>query len=251
MVMKVFQMTMLLLTSAPHQAFSAGCTTIEKRDLMIATGIAAKLAPFVKTEFGDCSNISLSEGFATFKLNDENVKIHNGVRSELVIDYPFREGETVEYVWSAKFPSGTLPGSGPKDWWLVAQWHDQPDVRAGETWSQLKKVPPPISVYVEKRSGSLGVGLAGIGGQKLSWQAIPPDTWLTFTVQIMWSLGHAGRVTMQISSDATVIASMEHSGRNMHNSYQHYFKVGQYRAPWIKTTSMVQVREVNISTVSP
>lgn len=226
-------------------AFAAGCPEVSKGDLAKSMGISTDLVPLLSMEVADCSNISLANGFATFTLNEVNAKVHNGVRSEIAINYPFNEGDTVEYAWSVRLPSDSAPGGNADQWWLIAQWHDQPDLNLGETWASFKGQPPPLAIYVERKDGVLGIGLSSIQGKKLDWAPVQTDLWLNIKARITWSTGDNGRAQVTISGDKTIV--FEHSGRNMLNAYQHYFKAGQYRAPWVQTKTTVQIKNVKFT----
>lgn len=208
-------------------------------------GIRADLVPLLSVEVADCSNISLERGFAAFTLNEFNAKVYNGIRSEIAINYPFKEGDTVEYNWSIRLPSDSAPGGNSTQWWLIAQWHDQPDPRLGETWANFKGQPPPLAIFVERRNGVVGIGLSGIQGKKLDWAPVELDRWLDISARITWHTGHEGHASVTIMGGEKIV--FRHAGPNMLNSYQHYFKAGQYRAPWVQAKTTLHIRNVKFN----
>lgn len=219
-----------------------GCYSINKDKLASTIGINHELIPYLLLEIPGCENIILNNNYATFVLNEHNEKLNGGTRTEISINYPFTEGDDVEYRWSIMIPSEAAPGGNTKEWWVIAQWHDQPDPRLGETWANFKGQPPPVAIYIENRDGNVGIGLSGIGGKKISWAPVPSDVWLDLQVKIHWSTTTDGVVSFGIDKhpDSYVVSK----GRNMLNGYQHYFKAGQYRAPWVKKYSVINVKNV-------
>jgi hypothetical protein len=219
-----------------------GCAQLDKHQLANAMGIDQELIPWMNLEIPTCANIHVGGGYAGFVLDEVNVKLHEGVRSEISIDYPFVEGDTIEYRWSILVPSQGAPGGDAHQWWLIAQWHDQPDFRVGETWATLKAQPPPVAIFIESRNGVPGIGLYGLPGKKISWSPVPTDVWLDLGVVVHWSTASGGSVRFFI--DGHPEFDVTATGRNMLNGYRHYFKVGQYRAPWIRQLSVLYVRNV-------
>jgi hypothetical protein len=223
-------------------AMADGCPTISTEALSKAMNISPDLLRYVSIEVADCSNITLDRGFATFGLNEVNEKVHKGVRSEVLINYPFKEGDTIEYAWSVMLPTEAAPGGDAEQWWLIAQWHDQPDPAMGETWRTFKSHSPPVAITVERRNGVLGVGLNGIKGKKLDWAPVTTGRWLRVKALITWSTGEHGRATITIMGGEKPIV-FEHTGQNMLNAYQHYFKAGQYRDPSVRMKTAVRLKD--------
>lgn len=230
-----------LLLIAGH-AIAQSCADVDKHRLGQAMGIDAGLRPLLNLEIPSCANIRLGADHAIFVLNEENQRLHNGIRSEIGIDFPFQEGDVIEYRWSVLLPSAGTPGGGADQWWLIAQWHDQPDPRLGETWDNFKAESPPVAVFVERRNGIAGIGLNSLRGQKGQWAPVPLDTWMDVRVMIHWSRGIDGYVRLTVDGRPEI--SLSAMGRNMLNGYQHYFKAGQYRAPSIKQYSAVYLKNI-------
>lgn len=241
----VVTVCLLALALFASDANALGCALIDKHRVARVMGVDAGLVSVMGMEIPTCANIHLMADYVGFVLNEQNQVMHNGVRSEVLFDYPFNEGETVEYRWSVMFPSASPPGGRADQWWLIAQWHDQPDLRRGETWASLKPQSPPVAIYVERRAGVLGMGVTGLKGRKLSWSPVPLDTWLEMRVSILWSTKNDGLVTVQVPNQPRL--GFLSRGVNMLNTYQHYFKVGQYRAPSATVFSVVYVKNISIT----
>jgi hypothetical protein len=229
-----------LLTGGFVQA--QGCKDIDKYKLAKVMGIDKELIPFVTLEFPNCSNILLADGYASFVLNEQNEKINNGTRSEISIDYPFVEGDTVEYRWSIMIPAKEAPGDNVHQWWSIAQWHDQPNRKLGETWASYKGQSPPVFIYAKSRNGTVGIGLEDTLGKNISWAPVPTDVWLDLRVLVHWSTSSNGSVIFSVDNHPEF--DFASNGRNMLNSYQHYFKAGQYRDPTIHKYSVINIKNV-------
>ena len=231
---------------APASSYSQapGCPEIDRLTMARALGIP-DLAGFVSVETARCSGLQMEAGRIGFRLSDTTLPVHGGIRSEVAVDYPYREGETVRYAWEMLFP-GPFAGDAPlKRWWLVAQWHDQPDRRIGEKWDGFPPRSPPVAIYVEERDGEPGIGLIMNGNDKRSWTRLPRDTWLQVSVTMRWSTRDDGNVTLDVADRPEFFVSV--AGQNMHKGFQHYLKLGQYRHPQIKTDNTVFFRKMNIT----
>jgi len=228
-----------LLSEAAH---AQSCGSLDKNQLARVMGVEASLVSSLRLEIPTCANIRMGEDHAGFVLNEENTRIHNGIRSEIAIDYPFQEGDIVEYRWSAMLPASGAPGAGADQWWLIAQWHDQPDPRLGESWADFKAESPPVAVFVERRNGVLGIGLNSLRGQKGQWVPVPTNVWMDIRVMIHWSRGNDGYVRLTVDGRPDVVLSA--MGRNMLNGYQHYFKAGQYRAPSVRQYAVIYMKNI-------
>lgn len=223
-------------------ANAQSCPELDKYRLARVMAIDPPLIPILNLEIPSCANINVAEDYAGFVLNDENIRLNNGVRSEIAIDFPFQEGDVIEYRWSVMLPSVGAPGGEGGPWWLIAQWHDQPDPRLGETWANFKAEPPPVAVFVERRNGVLGIGLNSLGGQKGQWSPVPTNVWMNIRVMIHWSRGGDGYVRLTVDDRPGIVLSA--MGVNMLNRYRHYFKAGQYRAPWVRQYAVVYMKNI-------
>lgn len=176
--------------------------------------------------------------------------VNGGVRAEASIDYPYAEGRTVRYAWSFALPADFADDRGANRWWLLADWHDQPDPRLGQTWAGYPSRSPPVAL-------GYGVGPDGSDLIALTYGAPSPVTvglagfsrgqWHRLRADIKWSRGPDGRVDIYLDGDTTPVLSAR--GPNMHNAYQHYLKLGGYRQPDIPGRARVFVRDLAISTL--
>ena len=240
-------MMLFIFFSMQQAAIGQGCNLIDRYNLMHSLNIDEGLLPFLNLEVPSCSNIKLGDGYAGFILTVDNIKINNGIRSEVAIGYPFTEGDTVEYRWSIMLPEVDGPGGTARQWWIIAQWHDQPDPRRGETWATFKSQSPPVAIYVEKRNDVVGIGLQGLLGKKLSWTAAPTNTWLDLTATIHWSTTSSGSVRLSVARHPEF--EFISYGKNMLNNYQHYFKAGQYRTPEVIGNSAIYIKDIKFRTL--
>lgn len=223
-------------------AHAQGCNYVNKVKLANVMNIDKALIPFLNLEIPNCKNVYIAEDYVGFVLNEQNDKLNNGIRSEISIDYPFVEGDAVEYRWSIMIPSKNPLGGEANQWWVITQWHDQPDPRLGETWATFKSQSPPVAIYIESRDGQTGIGFQGLRGKKISWVPVPTDIWLDLRAVIRWSTANTGSVSFSV--DGHPEFDYVAVGKNMLNSYQHYFKAGQYRAPTVNKYSVIYMKNV-------
>jgi len=233
----------------------AACEFVDKQNLAEAMNIQHDLRSMVSIEIASCSNVSLENGYVGFILNEKNEVIHSGIRSEVSIDYPFIEGDTVEYQWSIMIPKEYSPGNEAVrgEWWIIGQWHDQPDPNLGETWRTYSASSPPAAIYIETRNGVVGIGLSTFqrdGAQKkykkINWVPVPKGKWLDLNVTINWSRTKKGLISFKI--DDMPMFDVISLGPNMLNKYQHYLKLGQYRSPKHSKKSVIYIKDVHIET---
>lgn len=103
--------------------------------------IAAREAVRINDEAGKQS-LELS-------LSPEHGCKNRGNRAEVSVDFPFTQGETVRYEWQFMLPN-EFPSDAPRNrWWLIAQWHDQPD-RVHST--KLRASPAKARGLAQRRS---------------------------------------------------------------------------------------------------
>lgn len=226
----------LLLNSVHAQ----GCKLVDKYRLANVMAIDSALIPILNFEIHGCENLIVADNYVGFVLNEQKFLVNGGVRAELAIDFPFAEGDTVEYNWSVLMPAKDAPGGESNQWWAIAQWHDQPDPRLGQTWATLKAQSPPVAIYVENRKGVVGIGLQDWAGKKTSWAPVPTGIWLNFIATIKWSTGANGWVRFRVEDHPEL--EFAAFGKNMLNGYQHYFKAGQYRTPSVSRYSVIYMK---------
>ena len=68
--------------------------------------------------------------------------------------------------------------------------------------------------------------------------------WHRIKLVIKWSTGKNGTAKAFLDGRATPFASAK--GRNMHNDYQHYFKLGMYRHEAIASDNAIHIDNVSI-----
>ena len=176
---------------------------------------------------------------------------NGGVRAEIAIDYPYRDGDRVRYSWRMKLPTNFTADAGGNRWWLVGDWHDQPNRNRGETWAGYPGNSPPIGLgYGRNADGQdlLSLFYGAPDSRPVGLIPIPRGVWVRLAVEIDWSTGSSGRVQVFVNDAATPV--LEARGRNMHNDFQHYMKVGGYRHPDIRGDAWIQIADIKVSTLA-
>ncbi|MBN8218226.1 MAG: heparin lyase I family protein [Spirochaetes bacterium] len=168
---------------------------------------------------------------------------NNGVRAELVVDFPYREGETVLTTWQMKFV-GPFPYDEKNRWWVVSQWHDQPDRTLGQTWDGFPANSPPVLLAFGYTNSNRVLGLSyGPQNAPVGFFPILEDTWYSLSAKIVWSRGGSGSMELKVSPGNITLRA---NGANMLNAFQHYFKAGMYRHKEIDTLNRVRVRNIGM-----
>lgn len=234
---------LMLSTSVYSQ--EVGCSSLSKPQLARALGAPA-LAQWLTWEVASCEDLVIYGDSVAFKLRPATEPVHGGIRSEVAVNFPYQEGDTVRYSWEMKFPAD-FTGDSLNRWWALAQWHDQPDRRIGETWANFPPRSPPVSLYIEQRNGVAGMGVIYNGTNKRSWAKLPLGEWIAVTVSLHWSTQEDGQLLFFV--DKFPEFSLHLHGNNMQNSYQHYLKLGQYRHSGIKIKSSVLFRKLKIKLI--
>lgn len=176
-------------------------------------------------------------------------RVNNGIRAEVSIDYPFREGDSVHYAWRFLLPPDARGDPGRDRWMIMGQWHDQPDRQRGETWETFTSHSPPVSLGFGEVDGAMAVALAygatrtGDPQARSSIVTVARDTWHSVGVTVRWSQGADGTATFVMNG--TRVAHFE--GPNMNNAAPHYFKAGIYRHPGISGDAWIYLSDVTIS----
>ncbi|CAN5301965.1 polysaccharide lyase [soil metagenome] len=216
----------------------------------LRSAVSADLLPFATIEIPAIENIRQgSDGrgahleLRTFK--GQTLK-NGGVRAEISIDYPFREGETLRYSWRMMLPRDFASDAPANRWWIVAQWHDQPDRSKGQTWDGFPGHSPSVGLGYGQIEGQDSLSLLYGAPDPLPGGLIPISrgVWHDISVEIIWSLGPSGRVKVFMDGGKTPVR--EASGRNMYNAFQHYMKLGMYRHPDIRGDAWIYISDVSI-----
>jgi len=134
-------------------------------------------------------------------------------------------------------------------WWLIAQWHDQPDRDRGETRDGHPERSPSIALSIAEDSESnelrliLNYRIATM--RNFAPVSLERGVWHNVLALVTWSTGNSGRVAVYF--DDMEKATLPAEGANMHHPFQHYLKLGRYRLPEIKTRSSIHIRRLSIA----
>ena len=167
-------------------------------------------------------------------------RTHGGNRTELVIAGHDSLGYRSTYGFKFMLPDSFFKAEDSNIWFLIHQWHDEP--QAGYNWKTNKhKTKPPASLIVQytKDQGYQLVYVTGLQTGDLKEAKIlrspiqlEPNLWYEFANEILWSVydidGYSkpsinGEVFLK-DEEPTVYAR----GRNMYNAEGSYFKFGLY-----------------------
>jgi hypothetical protein len=174
-------------------------------------------------------------------------KRNGGIRAEISVNYPYQPGDTVRYAWRFMVPKGFQSDAPLNRWWIIGQWHDQPNPRRGETWAGYPSKSPPVLISIGELEGRLAIAIAY--GPKQSQQRGPlfiePGIWHRLIAEIHWSQKADGKATFYLDAPDRPAAVLE--GLNMHNDYQHYLKLGMYRHPEIKTDNWIYLDDLTVT----
>lgn len=178
-----------------------------------------------------------------FISNADIKKIHNGYRSEISLHYPYIIGGTVSYKFKIMIPSSFSISTKSNFWFLLAQWHDQPNILRGETWKNFPHNSPPLSLQVERVGNDYFLSVQQIGQEKFTF-SFPFDQWISMSFTVTWSNRENGIVVFE-----SLGHKKEFTGKNMLNDYWHYFKFGIYRAPVVLDNLSVYFKDLIINTI--
>ncbi|WP_028449247.1 heparin lyase I family protein [Chitinibacter tainanensis] len=234
------RIAMLLMTSALSMAAPPSVNDVKN-----ALSISLPNIP-ITLEVANETSIAINNDQVDFKLSGADPKVYGGIRSELAINYPYLEGEVVNYQFDFKIPKDFAFDSLNR-WWLIAQWHDQPNPKIGETWANFPGKSPPIAILIEKRSEKPLLVFRNELTGKTQQINLPLDEWITIRSTIAWSTKSTGVSTFEIANQGSKPVKISLYGANMNTPYFHYLKIGQYRNPNIKTANDVSFRNVSIT----
>ena len=179
------------------------------------------------------------------------VRSTGGIRAEISVNFPYQQGETIRYSWLFMLPKDFISDAPKNRWWVIGQWHDQPDPKQGETWNHFPSLSPPVLLGLGELEGRPAIGLTyGPTHNKLKAQTAGPvfverGMWHRVTCVIHWSQGPEGRA--EVFLDNLDKPAMKADGPNMNNDYPHYWKLGMYRHPGIATDNWIYVDDLEIS----
>lgn len=245
--------TLLVLSAAAAACVAAGDANRPLELQYLRAVVSPDLLDYASIEVPGLDNLRIGqEGgrdyLALRNFFGQKVK-NNGTRAEVSIDYPFREGQTFVYSWKFKIPNDFQSDAPRNRWWLIADWHDQPDRNRGETWERFPGHSPPIGIGYGQPDGrdSISLFYGSPDSRTIGVIPIQRGSWQSIAVRITWSRGPAGRVALSMNGSATPV--LQASGPNMHNDFQHFLKIGSYRHPEIRGDSWIWLRELAISAV--
>lgn len=220
------------------------------QEAIVSTLMAdSSLWPHVGLEIAGARCVSVADGAVTLRILGGQAKLNNGVRTEISLDYPFEEGQTVLYSWEMMIPEGFIHDAPDNRWWVMGQWHDQPDPALGETWEGFPAHSPPQAFYFGYLDGAYRLQ-PQYGGSRDDDPSrlitLVPGQWLRLRVEISWSQGQEGSMSIWLDEDAEPYAAW--TGPNMLNGYQHYLKLGMYRHPDIMSDNEIKLRRLAVET---
>jgi hypothetical protein len=175
---------------------------------------------------------------------------NKGIRAELSIDFPYKEGNTVEYSWKFRISKDFISDAPKNRWWLFADWHVQPDVSKGESWENFPSYSSPILIGYGNIDGKDLISLStGIDGSKegIIPRGLVPftrDSWHSVRLVVTWSQKNDGVVKLYF--DGSIKPTIETTGPNMFNAVQHYMKIGMYRNSDIDTNNTISIKDISI-----
>jgi len=107
------------------------------------------------------------------------------------VNFPFHEGDAVRYaVWRSMVPKGFASDAPKNRWWIIGQWHDQPNPARSETWEGFPSRSPPVLLALGELEGKLGIAVAygPDQSQKHGPVSLEPGRWAqSSAVNIHWS----------------------------------------------------------------
>jgi Polysaccharide lyase len=236
----------LLLLAASAQNFGQSLGDRDYLGAVLPAGLVRRAGVEVPSK-ENIQILSDSAGrYLEFCLVPGQARKNNGIRAEISVDYPYKVGDVVQYKWKMRLPEDFKADDPPNRWWVMGQWHDQPDRTKGETWQGFPGRSPPVSFNYGRVDGKDFLSVL-VGSPKMRSVGLLPVTrgvWHSLNVLIRWSQGAEGKVAVFLdgSKDPVITGA----GPNMHNGYQHYLKLGMYRHPEIVTENRLGIRDVFI-----
>ncbi len=171
--------------------------------------------------------------------------------AEISVNYPHSAGETVHYQWQFLIPEDSQTDSPKNRWWVVGQWHDQPNTTRGENWENFPDHSPPVAIGYAHLNGKdlLGVSYGSPDQSIVGQKPVKRGQWHQIRAVIHWSLSETGWVQIYLDDSNKPFAKAK--GRNMHNDFQHYLKLGTYRHPDISAKSRIFLDDLQIQKGAP
>ena len=237
---------------------SCGCTKTGSRDdelIYLRTMMPDSLLEYAHLDVASVKSVAIIGEGQTKHLGlhvfPGQSKVHGGIRAEISVDYPFQQGETIRYSWRFMLPKDFVSDAPKNRWWVIGQWHDQPNKKLGETWEGFPSLSPPVLLGLGELEGRPAIGLTyGPTNDNRKSRAVGPvflerGKWHAITFVMRWSRGPDGRASVFLDDLSKPVMTAE--GPNMNNDYQHYLKLGMYRHPDIATDNWIYVDDLEIS----
>lgn len=213
--------------------------------------VPENLLDFAHVEVPGIENIAIhgkaADQYLGLHLFNGQAKLNGGIRAEISVDYPFNEDDTVRYAWRLMVPEGFQSDAPKNRWWLIAQWHDQPNRNSGETWDEFPSRSPPVLISIGGQDDRIAIAMAyGLQQDKTHGPLfIEPGKWHNVALEIRWSQKTNGRASLYLDDFSQPVTVID--GPNMHNNFQHYLKVGMYRHPQITTDNWIFIDDLAIT----
>lgn len=215
-------------------------------DIAIANALSApQLKQKMYTEIANPEALKINDGNIQLSVNGTDPKVNGGKRAEIAVFYPYVENEIISYQWDMLIPE-TFAADPQNRWWILGQWHDQPNPTRGETWATFPANSPPISIFVEQQAGKIGVGLLNNQTKEKKWYPITKNSWFTVKTTVAWNTAEQGLTKFELIDENGKYSHL-FAGKNMLNDYYHYLKIGQYRHSLITSTNDVLFRNLKIT----
>lgn len=236
----------LIVSSSFSQGFEDPVTQIEKEEILSVLISDTDVRAYAQIEIPTGRNVTVHDSFISLHLFDGQELLFNGVRSEVTVNYPFEEHETVTYQWEVMIPQGFQHDAPENRWWDMGQWHDQPDPALGETWADLPARSPSLSLHLKYYDDRFFFAprYMHVEPPDEDLIEIQPGEWMKLRFEIRWSRGDDGYLKIWVNDE--VEPQVHYTGTNMHNGYSHYLKVGMYRHPEIATDNTISLRNLHI-----
>ncbi|KAM3571988.1 hypothetical protein VYU27_005976, partial [Nannochloropsis oceanica] len=182
---------------------------------------------------------------------------HHGNRAEITHNLEDAPGTVGWYAWSVLIPLSYPTDEDPtRNWQIICQWHDQPDLDAGQSWDGFPPHNSSIALYLLNHPNrtSLAMGV-GFNLPKGTWQygpvVIEKGEWVDVLFHIGWSTGDDGFIHTFIEGGKERGREMQAltppegvRGRTLFYQYTDYLKLGLYREPSINYTSTLYLDEL-------
>lgn len=170
-----------------------------------------------------------------------------GTSSELAVDFPFEEGETIVYSWRMKVPSAMFAYDPQNRWWLLARWNDQPNKAFGQRETDFLGHNPTILFGYKLAEGrdtlTLSYGIPE--AVNVGTFSIPRDEWIKLTMEVTWSRSASvGKAKLFVNDSKVPFKEM--TGRNMYGKYRTLFRVGNFRSGEIQTEASLMIGDVKV-----